>query len=138
MRTVGTAANNSSNTPLLPIRRNNVPPEVLATWCTFNEAFGGGRPKQHHRIPAEPLTVNDERNSSGSLVFEDLFLPPPQKFEVAPPPIVVDFIIAWLSHSNISSSTIAAGGGNHRVGAAALVPPPALPLPLPSIIFFRC
>ena len=57
---VGTAANNSSNTPLLPIRRNNVPPEVLATWCTFNEAFGGGRPKHQHRIPAEPLTFNDE------------------------------------------------------------------------------
>ena len=88
MRTVGTAANNSSNTPLLPIRRNNVPPEVLATWCTFNEAFGGGRPKHQHRIPAEPLTVNDERDSPGSPVFEELFLPPPQKFAAAPPPIV--------------------------------------------------
>ena len=85
---MGTAANNSSNTPLLPIRRNNVPPEVLATWCTFNEAFGGGRPKQHHRIPAEPLTVNDERDSPGSPVFEELFLPPPQQFAAAPPPIV--------------------------------------------------
>nr|SVE77715.1 EOG090X098F [Daphnia lumholtzi] len=83
------AAANSIGTPLLPVRRNNVPPEVLATWCTFNEAFGGGRPKrQHHRLPTEPLTVNDERDSPGSPVFEELFLPPPQKFAAAPPPIV--------------------------------------------------
>uniref|UniRef100_A0A0P5E3R5 SHC-transforming protein n=1 Tax=Daphnia magna TaxID=35525 RepID=A0A0P5E3R5_9CRUS len=75
-------------TPLLPVRRNNVPPEVLATWCTFNEAFGGGRPKHQHRLPSEPLTVNDERDSPGSPVFEELFLPPPQKFAALPPPIV--------------------------------------------------
>nr|CAG4649485.1 EOG090X098F [Scapholeberis mucronata]SVE93729.1 EOG090X098F [Scapholeberis mucronata] len=72
----------SPSTPLLPVRRNNnVPPEVLATWCTFNEAFGGGRPR--HRPPlVEPLTVeaNDERDSPGSPVFEELFLPPPQRF----------------------------------------------------------
>nr|SVE89993.1 EOG090X098F [Daphnia sinensis] len=82
------AAANSIGTPLLPVRRNNVPPEVLATWCTFNEAFGGGRPKHHHRLPTEPLTVNDERDSPGSPVFEELFLPPPQKFAAVPPPIV--------------------------------------------------
>ena len=75
------------------IAQYNVPPEVLATWWTFNEAFGGGRPKHHHLIPAEPLTVNDERDSSGSPVFEELFLPPPQKFAAAPPPIVVEFFI---------------------------------------------
>jgi hypothetical protein len=41
------------------------------------------------------LTVNDERDSSGSPVFEELFLPPPQRISVAPPPIVVvDFIIS--------------------------------------------
>nr|SVE87488.1 EOG090X098F [Daphnia similis] len=82
------AAANSIGTPLLPVRRNKVPPEVLATWCTFNEAFGGGRPKHHHRLPTEPLTVNDERDSPGSPVFEELFLPPPQKFAALPPPIV--------------------------------------------------
>lgn len=65
-----------------------MPPEVLATWCTFNEAFGGGRPKHQHRLPSEPLTVNDERDSPGSPVFEELFLPPPQKFAALPPPIV--------------------------------------------------
>lgn len=77
---VGANSNQTSSvTPLLPVRRNKVPPpEVLATWCTFNEAFGGGRPR--HRIPTEPLTVNDERDSPGSPVFEELFLPPPHKF----------------------------------------------------------
>nr|CAG4641842.1 EOG090X098F [Eurycercus lamellatus] len=69
-------------TPLLPSRRTRVPPEVLATWCTFSEAFGGGRPKQQQqRDLVEPLTiVNDERDSPGSPVFEELFLPPPHKF----------------------------------------------------------
>nr|SVE84365.1 EOG090X098F [Daphnia pulex] len=92
------AANNS--TPLLPIRRNNVPPEVLATWCTFNEAFGGGRPKQQHRIPAEPLTVSDERDSPGSPVFEELFLPPPQKFAAAPHPPIANPTVAELINNN--------------------------------------
>lgn len=64
---------------LLPGRRAQVPPEVLATWCTFNEAFGGSRPKQS--LLAEPAALlTDERDSPGSPVFEELFLPPPNKF----------------------------------------------------------
>jgi hypothetical protein len=74
----------------------------LATWCTFNEAFGGGRPKQQqqHRIPAEPLTVSDERDSPGSPVFEELFLPPPQKFAAAPHPPIANPTVAELINNN--------------------------------------
>nr|CAG4640175.1 EOG090X098F [Daphnia pulex]SVE84981.1 EOG090X098F [Daphnia pulex] len=109
------AANNNS-TPLLPIRRNNVPPEVLATWCTFNEAFGGGRPKQqqqqqHRGIPAEPLTVSDERDSPGSPVFEELFLPPPQKFAAAPPhpPIANPTVAELINNNNNKRNSVGAG-----------------------------
>lgn len=75
------SGNSSSALPALPARRPQVPPDVLATWCTFNEAFGGSRPKQHPPQP-EPVTVTavDERDSPGSPVFEELFLPPPPKF----------------------------------------------------------
>ncbi|XP_057365477.1 uncharacterized protein LOC130686265 isoform X2 [Daphnia carinata] len=116
------AAANSIGTPLLPVRRNNVPPEVLATWCTFNEAFGGGRPRhqqhqhQHQRLPAEPLTVNDERDSPGSPVFEELFLPPPQKFAAAPlpPPIVANPTVAELVSNNNNNNN-----KRNSVGAAS-------------------
>lgn len=106
------AANNS--TPLLPIRRNNVPPEILATWCTFNEAFGGGRPKQQqHRIPAEPLTVSDERDSPGSPVFEELFLPPPQKFAAAPhPPIANPTVAELINNNNNNNKRNSVGAGS--------------------------
>ena len=106
------AASNAVNTPLLPIRRNNVPPEVLATWCTFNEAFGGGRPK--HRIPAEPLTVSDERDSPGSPVFEELFLPPPQKFAAAPPPIVAanPTVAELINNNNNNNKRNSVGAGS--------------------------
>nr|CAG4648049.1 EOG090X098F [Moina brachiata]SVE93115.1 EOG090X098F [Moina brachiata] len=62
-------------TPLLPGRRARVPPEILATWCTFNEAFGGGRPR-----PQPPTDSPEDKDSPGSPVFEELFLPPPQRF----------------------------------------------------------
>ena len=107
--------NPSVATPLLPSRRNNVPPEVLATWCTFNEAFGGGRPK--HRTPTEPLTVNDERDSPGSPVFEELFLPPPHKFAAAPPPIVAVSANATLSSS--SSEFIINNNNNNKRNSVA-------------------
>lgn len=86
-------AANSGTPPQLPSRRNQVPPEVLATWCTFNEAFGGsgksssnntGRSRPQPPLPpppCEPFAVlSDERDSPGSPVFEELFLPPPQRF----------------------------------------------------------
>nr|SVE85606.1 EOG090X098F [Daphnia pulicaria] len=142
------AANNS--TPLLPIRRNNVPPEVLATWCTFNEAFGGGRPKQQqqHRIPAEPLTVSDERDSPGSPVFEELFLPPPQKFAAAThPPIANPTVAELINNNNNKRNSVGAGsccccsscsGGHSSAGVSCSskstprsspVPPPPPYLP---------
>lgn len=79
--------------PQLPSRRNQVPPEVLATWCTFNEAFGSSDKTSSNNTsrsrpqpplpppPCEPFTVlSDEKDSPGSPVFEELFLPPPQRF----------------------------------------------------------
>nr|SVE74292.1 EOG090X098F [Daphnia barbata] len=114
----GTAANSSGagiTTPLLPARRNNVPAEVLATWCTFNEAFGGGRPK-HHRIPTEPLTVNDERDSPGSPVFEELFLPPPQKFAAVAPPSVAHAanptVVELINNNNNNNKRNSVGAGS--------------------------
>lgn len=76
---MGSSSNAAPVTPLLPARRAQVTPEVLATWCTFNEAFGGSRPK-HSPDPPPPLTVSDEKDSPGSPVFEELFLPPPNRY----------------------------------------------------------
>ena len=87
-------AANPGAPPQLPSRRNQVPPEVLATWCTFNEAFGSGKPSSNNNTsrsrPQPPLppppacepfaVLSDERDSPGSPVFEELFLPPPQRF----------------------------------------------------------
>jgi hypothetical protein len=87
----------------------------LATWCTFNEAFGGGRPKQQqqHRIPAEPLTVSDERDSPGSPVFEELFLPPPQKFAAAPhPPIANPTVAELINNNNNNNKRNSVGAGS--------------------------
>lgn len=93
-----------------------MPAEVLATWCTFNEAFGGGRPKRHHqRLPTEPLTVNDERDSPGSPVFEELFLPPPQKFAAVPPPIVTTVpnpTVVELINNNNNNKRNSVGAGS--------------------------
>ena len=75
------ASNQQNSNPIAPTppRRNQVPPEVLATWCTFNEAFGGNRPPPPPP-PASCEPFADERDSQGSPVFEELFLPPPQRF----------------------------------------------------------
>jgi hypothetical protein len=121
----------------------------LATWCTFNEAFGGGRPKQQqqHRIPAEPLTVSDERDSPGSPVFEELFLPPPQKFAAAPHPPIANPTVAELINNNNKRNSVGAGsccccsscsGGHSSAGVSCSskstprsspVPPPPPYLP---------
>jgi hypothetical protein len=122
----------------------------LATWCTFNEAFGGGRPKQQqqHRIPAEPLTVSDERDSPGSPVFEELFLPPPQKFAAAPhPPIANPTVAELINNNNNKRNSVGAGsccccsscsGGHSSAGVSCSskstprsspVPPPPPYLP---------
>lgn len=72
---VSTAAPPVAPLPL-PGRGARVPPEILATWCTFSEAFGERGPRR--------ASADVDKDSPGSPVFEELFLPPAQRSECAP------------------------------------------------------
>ena len=126
-------------TPLVP-RRTQVTPQVLTTWCTFSQAFGGGKPRARRPStppstppPTPPLRspspepavalVSDPRDSPGSPVFEELFLPPPTR--------------SAAGESNSNSSCCCCGGGPtahaDSCSRSASTPPPS---PVPETVLY--
>ena len=102
-----------------------MPPGVLATWCTFNEAFGGGRPKQQQ---PEPVTVTavDERDSPGSPVFEELFLPPPPK----------PLSASDNKRNSSAGSCNCSGGHSAGVSCSSKSTPRSSPVPPPETVLY--
>ena len=120
----------SGHTPRIP-RKTQVAPEVLATWCTFSEAFGGGRPKVQPRTSIscsqDPALAADERDSPGSPVFEELFLPPP-KF-ASESHTVHSTSAASKRNSVAGSSSCCSGGHSAGVSCSSKSTPRSSPVP---------
>ena len=168
LRIGGLPVSPSPTHPLLPTvrqRSNKVPTEVLATWCTFNEAFGGSRPRQLlHRAPLtvetsapEQADIHDGQRDSpgspGSPVFEELFLPPPHRFSSNELAVNNNNNSSSSSSNNAKRNSVAScccSCGGHSVGVScnassksttprsSPVPPPPAPAqpPPPETVLY--
>ena len=109
-----------------------MPPEVLATWCTFNEAFGGNRPPPPPP-PASCEPFADERDSPGSPVFEELFLPPPQRFSESSGAAVNNKRNSFTGSGSCSCSC---GGHSAACSSRSSPIPPSHAVALPETVLY--